>query len=107
MSREKIDAALKKITDEAAALKEGDPCKVLISEYIENKLTNDRIADLILDESKKLSELNKSMWDVASGRKSGNGSYISDSELIQMADAYYGINEAVPEPDKDYLSMLL
>ena len=92
MSTEKMNAALEKLTKQATSLNDGDPCKVMISEYLMDKITNERIADIILDESKTLSELNKNLWDLARERKSGNGAFISDDELKQIADEYFGLN---------------
>jgi hypothetical protein len=94
MSIEKINEALKKITEEAGKLKDGDPCKLLISEYVMDKITTDAAAEKVLAEDKKLADLNKKMWDEAHKKKAGNGAHIPDADLMRMADEYYGFAAA-------------
>jgi hypothetical protein len=91
MKSEKIDAALKKLTEEAAALSDGNPCKILISEYLMEKITSDRIAALVLAEDKNLEALNGKMWVRAREVKSGQGAHVPDIDLMRMADEYYGL----------------
>jgi hypothetical protein len=93
---EKIDAALRKLTEEAEELSSGDPCKLLISEYLMDRIVDDSTAELILAEDKTLPDLNQKMWDAAKKRKTGNGAHITDAELCEMADDYYGLAAAAP-----------
>jgi hypothetical protein len=93
MDRELIDRACKKLTEEAAALKNGDPCKVMISEYLMDKVRDDASAGRILAEGKTLKALNGKMWSAAKERKAGNGAHVPDAELMQMADEYYGLDD--------------
>jgi hypothetical protein len=89
--KERTDAACKRLTAEAGKLEDGDPCKVLIAEYLMDKAKNPRVALALCAEEKTLKKLNDKMWELARSRQSGQGAHVADAELFAMADEYYGI----------------
>jgi hypothetical protein len=109
-SRALIDAALKKLTEEIADLNDGEPCKDGIAEILLDRVGSSEAAMLALDESKHVDELNGMMWDEARKRKHGRGAFIPDSELVAMADRYFGWDSlAVSEPSgtaADFIDVL-
>ena len=86
-----IDKAIKKITDEM--MKIDDPLAQMVEEHLTGECTTPAVAEALLAPGKSLQELHKQIWDEARKRKKGNGAYIPDEEIYQMADDYYGIGK--------------
>ena len=86
-----IDKAIAKITDEMMNL--NDPLTQMIEEHLTGICINNKVAGKILQENKNLAELKNQLWREAGKRKSGNGAYIPNSEIYEMAEAYFGITE--------------
>ena len=87
-----INRAIKKITDEM--MKIDDPLAQMVEEHLTEKCTNVVVAEKLLEPGKSLKQLHQQIWDEARKRKKGNGAYIPDEEIYQMADDYYGIGKA-------------
>ena len=86
-----INEAIAKITDEMMKL--NDPLAQMIEEYLTGICINDKVAGKLLQENKNLAELKNQLWREAGNRKRGNGAYIPNSEIYEMAEAYFGITE--------------
>ena len=86
-----INRAIKKITDEM--MKIDDPLAQMVEEHLTEKCTNVVVAEKLLAPGKSLKQLHQQIWDEARKRKKGNGAYIPDEEIYQMADDYYGIGQ--------------
>lgn len=90
-----IDKAIARITGEM--MKIDDPLAQMIEEHLTERCTNVQVAEKLLASEKSLKELHKQIWDEAGKRKKGNGAYIPDEEIYQMADDYYGIGHSSHE----------
>lgn len=88
-----INEAIERITNEMMKLK--DPLVQMIEEHLTEICINDHVAEKLLQEDKTLSELKSKIWSEAGRRRNGNGAHIPDSEIYEMAEAYYGITEDV------------
>lgn len=98
-----INRAIKKITDEM--MKIDDPLAQMVEEHLTEKCTSIVVAEKLLAPGKSLKELHKQIWDEARKRKKGNGAYIPDEEIYQMADDYYGIGQ-IRQSQQDTINVL-
>ena len=98
-----INRAIKKITDEM--MKIDDPLAQMVEEHLTEKCTNVVVAEKLLAPGKSLKQLHQQIWDEARKRKKGNGAYIPDEEIYQMADDYYGIGQT-SQSQQDTINVL-
>ena len=98
-----INRAIKKITDEM--MKIDDPLAQMVEEHLTEKCTSIVVAEKLLAPGKSLKELHKQIWDEARKRRKGNGAYIPDEEIYQMADDYYGIGQ-IRQSQQDTINVL-
>ena len=100
-----VNKAIARITDEM--MKIDDPLAQLLEEHLTEICTTDQVAEKLLDPEKTLKELHGKVWDEAKNRKKGNGAYIPDKEIFQMAEDYYGIQQkAAPAKQINVLDLL-
>ena len=92
MNKEKIDAALKKLTEEAEKFGSDNDCMHYLSEYLMNKVTSDESADRILDESKSLKGLEKQIKDIARCKAKDNWACLDNTKVEAVADEYFGLS---------------
>lgn len=87
---EKINNARAKITKESQSI--GGPLANFIEEHINSLCTNHDVAAKVMD--KNLKDLIKKIEDEARNNRTGNVGMISDADVIEMADEFYGIGAA-------------
>ena len=87
---EKINNARAKITKESQSI--GGPLANFIEEHINSLCTNHDVAAKVMD--KNLKDLIKKIEDEARKNRTGNVGMISDADVIEMADEFYGIGAA-------------
>ena len=100
-----INRAIARITDEM--MKIDDPLAQMLEEHLTEVCTNEQTAEKLLDPGKTLKELHEKVWNEAKNRRKGNGAYIPDKEILQMAEDYYGIQQkAAPAKRINALDLL-
>ena len=85
----------------AQALEENNPAVTKIEEYLTAKCTDDSIAKKLLAEGKSLKELYENIRKNARKKAVGGTAVLTEEEVYQMADEYYGILNDRPEEKLD------
>lgn len=98
-----IDKAIAKITEEM--MKINDPLAQMVEEHLTGICSSEPVARKLLAPEKSLKELHGQIWDEAKKRRKGNGAYIPDEEIYQMADEYYGIGQ-IHQSSQDTINVL-
>lgn len=89
MNRESRDRARAKITKESQDI--GSPLAIFIEEHVNGSI--DRGADASAVESKELKSLINKIENKARETKKGNVGMVSDSDVIEMTNEFYGLKE--------------
>lgn len=87
-----IDKAITHITEQMMQLDQ--PLVQLIEEHLTEICTTEVVAEKLLAPEKTLKELNEKIWSEARKRRKGNGAYIPEREIFEMAEKYYDVTEA-------------
>lgn len=100
----KINEAIAKLTEEAT--KAGDPLSIFIEEHLTDKITNEDIANKILDEDKTIAALIKQIKAKAKEQAVNGVGVISDDDVRKMTDEYFGIDNTEPKKMIDVMDLL-
>ena len=100
----KINEAIAKLTEEAT--KAGDPLSIFIEEHLTDKITNEDIANKILDEDKTIAALIKQIKAKAKEQAVNGVGAVSDDDVRKMTDEYFGIDNAEPKKMIDVMDLL-
>ena len=87
MDNEKVNRARAKITKESTDI--GGPLAIFIEEHVNKSCTNEEVAASVLD--KDLSDLIKKIENEARKNKRGNVGMMSDTDVTEMTDEFYGL----------------
>lgn len=85
---EEINRARAKITDESQKI--GGSLAIFIEEHVNKACTTKEIAARV--EAKSLKDLIKKIEDKARENKTGNVGAVSDEEVREMTDEFYGLS---------------
>ena len=86
----KTDLAKRKMAEEC----QGKEYLIPFEEYLTGICTNDKVADLILAENKKLEKCFGKMKEIARKRAQNGCAYIPPEEGFEIIREYYGITDA-------------
>lgn len=86
----KTDLAKRKLAEEC----QGKDYLIPFEEYLTGICTNDKVADLILAENKKLEKCFGKMKEIARKRAQNGCAYIPPEEGFEIIREYYGITDA-------------
>lgn len=86
-----IDQAIAHITEQMMKLNQ--PLVQMIEEHLTTICTTNAVAEKLLNKEKTLKELSDQIWKEAEKRKKGNGAFIPDKEISEIAENYFGITE--------------
>ena len=87
---EEINRARAKITDESQKI--GGALAIFIEEHVNRACTTKEIAANV--EAKSLKDLIKQIEDRARENKTGNVGCVSDEEVKEMTDEFYGLSKS-------------
>ena len=90
MSMDRINEARAKITKESTDI--GGPLANFIEEHVNRFCTNEAVASKVM--AKPLKALIKIIEDKAKAGKVGNVGMVSDTDVIELTEKYYGLTEA-------------
>lgn len=85
---EEINRARAKITDESQKI--GGALAIFIEEHVNKACTNEAVAKSV--QEKSLKDLIKKIEDEARKNRTGNVGCVSDEEVKEMADEFYGLS---------------